>query len=276
MIGLLKNNTENNYPKAIGISLALLAGFLLLSFFYIVSQAELPEEVGIGGIIVNYGTADEGMGNDYMSVEEPSVDPNANGKAPDKITPNEEVTQNTQATNADNNIVTDDNSDAVSLNTKPNNTNSAPTQKTEDKPAKPVINQNALYKGNKNKGTGTGDGNGAVAGNQGKPEGDPLASNYDGTGSGNGGVALSLTSRKFVNLPSIKDDGQKSGKIVVEIRVDKNGIVTSAKAGARGTTLTDATLWDKCEDAALGSRFNTLVSAPDTQIGTIVFNFKVK
>ena len=121
-----------------------------------------------------------------------------------------------------------------------------------------------------------GDGNGTVAGNQGKPEGDPLSSNYDGTGSGNGGIALSLASRRFINLPSIKDNGQKSGKVVVEIRVDKNGIVTSAKAGARGTTLSDADLWDKCEAAAVGSRFNTLESAPETQIGTIVFNFKVK
>lgn len=276
MISILQNDGENNYPKAIAISVGLMVAFLLASIFYIVSQAQEPEEVGIGGIIVNYGTADEGMGNDYMSVEEPSVDPNANGKAPDKITPNEAVTQNTQSANADNNIVTDDNSDNVSLNTKPNTSKNAPTQKTEDKPATPVINQNALYKGNKNKGTGTGDGTGTVAGNQGKPEGDPLSDSYDGTGSGNGGVALSLRSRRFVNLPSIKDEGQKSGKIVVEIRVDKNGVVTSAKAGGRGTTLTDPLLWDKCEDAALGSRFNTLESAPETQVGTIVFNFKVK
>ncbi|WP_442796118.1 energy transducer TonB [Pelobium manganitolerans] len=273
---LLKSDNDNNYPKAIAISVGLLVAFLLLSIFYIVNRAAPPEEVGIGGIIVNYGTSDEGMGNDYMSVEEPSVDPNANNKAPDKITPNEEVTANTQSVNADNNIVTDDNSDAVSLNTKNNATKNAPTQKTEDKPAKPVINQNALYKGNKNKGTGTGDGTGGAPGNQGKPEGDPLADNYDGTGSGNGGVALSLKSRRFVNLPVIKDDGQKSGKVVVEIRVDKNGVVTSAKAGGRGTTLTDPVLWDKCEDAALGSRFNTLENAPDMQVGTIVFNFKVK
>nr|WP_294897671.1 energy transducer TonB [uncultured Pedobacter sp.] len=276
MIGSLNNNPDNNYPKAIAISVGLLTAFLLLSIFYIVSKQQPPEEVGVGGIIVNYGTSDQGMGTDYMSVEEPSIDPNANGKAPDKITPNEQVTQNTKSANADNNIVTDDNSDAVSLNTKANATKTAPTQKTEDKPATPVINQNALYKGNKNKGTGTGDGNGNVAGNQGKPEGDPLADNYDGTGSGNGGVGLSLKSRRFVNLPVIKDDGQKSGRIVVEIRVDKNGVVTSAKAGGRGTTLTDPKLWDKCENAALGSRFNALDKAPDTQLGTIVFNFKVK
>ena len=276
MISILKNNPDNNYPKAIAVSVIILTGLLLLSIFYIVSKASPPEEVGIGGIIVNYGTSDEGMGNDYMSVEEPSVDPNANGKTPDKITPENQVTQNTNAENAANNIVTDDNSDNVSLNNKPNTSKNAPTQQTEDKPATPVINQNALYKGKKNSGTGQGDGTGTVAGNQGKPEGDPLSDNYNGTGSGNGGVGLSLVSRKFVSLPSIKDDGQKSGKIVVEIRVDKNGNVISAKAGARGTTLTDPLLWDKCEAAALGSRFNTLASAPDTQIGSIVFNFKVK
>ena len=276
MISILKNNPDNNYPKAIAVSVIILTSLLLLSIFYIVSKASPPEEVGIGGIIVNYGTSDEGMGNDYMSVEEPSVDPNANGKTPDKITPENQVTQNTNAENAANNIVTDDNSDNVSLNNKPNTSKSAPTQQTEDKPATPVINQNALYKGKKNSGTGQGDGTGTVAGNQGKPEGDPLSDNYNGTGSGNGGVGLSLVSRKFVSLPSIKDDGQKSGNIVVEIRVDKNGNVMSAKAGARGTTLTDPLLWDKCEAAALGSRFNTLASAPDTQIGSIVFNFKVK
>ena len=276
MISILKNNPDNNYPKAIAVSVIILTSLLLLSIFYIVSKASPPEEVGIGGIIVNYGTSDEGMGNDYMSVEEPSVDPNANGKTPDKITPENQVTQNTNAENAANNIVTDDNSDNVSLNNKPNTSKNAPTQQTEDKPATPVINQNALYKGKKNSGTGQGDGTGTVAGNQGKPEGDPLSDNYNGTGSGNGGVALDLKSRKFVNSPKISDDGQKSGKIVVEIRVDKNGNVISAKAGARGTTLTDPLLWDKCEAAALGSRFNTLASAPDTQIGSIVFNFKVK
>ena len=276
MIGTIKNNSENNYPKAIAISVAILVGLVLLSIFYIVSRAQPQEEVGIGGIIVNYGTSDQGMGDDYMSVEEPSVDPNANLTPPDKIIPNTNPTQNTNTATADNNIVTQDNEDAVSINTKEKSTNNAPTTTKETKPSTPAINQNALYKGKKNTGTGLGDGTGTVAGNQGKPEGDPLSNSYDGTGSGNGGIALSLTSRKFVNLPSISDKGQKSGKIVVEIRVDQYGVVTRAKAGARGTTLSDADLWEKCETAALGSRFNTLASAPETQVGTIVFNFKVK
>lgn len=276
MINYLNSNPENNYPKAIAVSVGILVGFLLLSIFYIVSRAAPEEEVGIGGIIVNYGTSDEGMGDDYMSIEEPSVDPNANLTPPDKIIPNTTPSENVTTVSSENNIVTQDNVDAVAVKTKTTTTNTAPTQNTEVKEAKPVVNQNALYKGKKSTGTGAGDGTGAVAGNQGKPEGDPLANNYDGTGSGNGGIALTLASRRFITSPSIKDDGQKSGKIVVEIRVDKNGYVTRAKAGARGTTLSDANLWEKCEAAAEGSRFNTLESAPDTQIGYIVFNFKVK
>ncbi|MFD1631571.1 energy transducer TonB [Pseudopedobacter beijingensis] len=278
MINILKTSPENNYPKAIAISIALLVGFLILSIFYIINKAEPMEEVGTGGIIVNYGTSDIGMGDDYMSVDEVSADPNANQTAPDKITPNAEATpEKTVNQPTESKVVTQDFQDAPAVNTKTEKTNTAPaTQNTEAKETKPTVNQNALYKGKKSQGTGIGDGTGDEAGNQGKAQGDPFANNYDGTGSGNGGVALDIKSRRFVSTPVIKDDGQKSGKIVVEIRVDKHGNVIAAKAGARGTTLPDRDLWDKCETAALGSRFNTLDSAPETQIGYITFNFKVK
>lgn len=268
---------DNNYPKAIAISVAILVGLVLLSLFYVISQNQTPpEEVGIGGITVNYGTTDEGMGSDYMSIKEPSVAPNANNKAPDKVTPDENTpTQNPTTQATDKSIVTQDFEDAVSLNTKPNSSNNAPTQKTEAKESKPVINQNALYKGKKNSGTGEGDGNGKVAGNQGKFEGDPLSNSYEGTGSGNGGVALSLVGRKFVVAPKINDDGQKTGIIAVNITVDKNGTIISAEAPARGSTLTDPILSDKCEKAVLGARFNKLDSAPEEQRGVVKFNFRV-
>jgi hypothetical protein len=133
-----------------------------------------------------------------------------------------------------------------------------------------------LYKGKKNNGTGEGDGTGSTPGNQGDPDGDPLAPNYGKGGSGNGNVRLSLENRRFVNLPSINDEGQTSGKVAVEIRVDKDGTVKYARAGAKGTTLSDLKLWRKCEEAVLGSRLNQLESAPDVQVGVVVFNFKVK
>ena len=271
-----KYNSDNNYPKAIAVSVAILVGFLVLSLFYIISKNQIPpEEVGIGGITVNYGTTDEGMGDDYMSIKEPSVAPNANKVAPDKVTTEEQPTKTPTSEATDKSIVTQDVEDAVSLNTKPNSANNLPSQKTEAKISKPSINQNALYKGKKNAGTGEGDGNGKVPGNQGKPEGDPLSNSYDGTGSGNGGVALTLAGRRFITAPIIRDDGQKTGKIAVNITVDKNGTVIDAQAPARGSTLTDPILSDKCERAVLGARFNKLDSAPDEQRGVVIFNFKV-
>jgi hypothetical protein len=275
MIGTIKNNSENNYPKAIAISVAILVGLVLLSIFYIVSRAQPQEEVGIGGIIVNYGTSDQGMGDDYMSVEEPSVDPNANLTPPDKIIPNTNPTQNTNTATADNNIVTQDNEDAVSINTKEKSTNNAPTTTKETKPSTPAINQNALYKGKKNTGTGLGDGTGTVAGNQGKPEGDPLSNSYDGTGSGNGGIAIDPKSGRWAVKPVIKDDGQESGKVVIKFRIDEAGNVISAVRD-RGTTLGNLRMISKCEQAILSSRILSSSSTSSNQYYTVTFNFIVK
>ncbi|HYK76287.1 MAG TPA: energy transducer TonB [Daejeonella sp.] len=269
---------ENNYPKAFAISTAIMAGFLALSFFIIASRATPPEEVGTGGIIVNYGTSDIGMGDDYMSVDEPSVAPNANQTAPDKVVTNPTPVPTPSSEVSDKSIVTQNAEDAPEIVTKKekSTTTAPPTVSLPAKENKPAVNQNALYKGKQNDGVGKGDGTGDAPGNQGSKDGDPLAPNYGEGGSGFGSVSLTLANRKFVDIPRIEDQGQSSGKIAVEIRVDKNGEVVFARAGARGTTLSDLALWRKCESAVLGARLNRLESAPDVQVGVVMFNFKVK
>jgi TonB family protein len=87
-------------------------------------------------------------------------------------------------------------------------------------------------------------------------------------------MSLSLASRKFVRYPSITDDGKQDGTVAVEIHVGKDGSVISARVVLRGTTITDRTLWQKCVDAVKGARLNQLETAPDEQVGRIVFNFK--
>jgi hypothetical protein len=265
---------ENNYPRAFAATGIILAAVIALCYF-IVFQSPPKEQDGTGGILVNYGTVDEGMGDDYMSVEEPSVAEKANQTKPDKVTPAPPTEEKQQVDNSDKNVVTQNNEDApeVTANTKKPSTTVAtqPTTKTE---AKPTVNQNALYKGKTNNGTGEGDGTGSTPGNQGKPTGSTLTNNYNGTGSGNGGN-LNLFQRSFVSRPTVTDDKRHSGKVVVDIRVDKNGVVVYANAGARGTTITDAALLQKCEDALLNSRFNASETAPDAQPGTMTFVFKV-
>ncbi len=51
-----------------------------------------------------------------------------------------------------------------------------------------------------------------------------------------------MPQRNFVSKPTVSDDSRRTGKIVVDIRVDKNGNVVYERAGARGTTINDSNL----------------------------------
>ncbi|HLT41248.1 MAG TPA: hypothetical protein VKZ95_00970, partial [Sphingobacteriaceae bacterium] len=117
---------------------------------------------------------------------------------------------------------------------------------------------------------------GTVAGNQGTPDGDPLSPDYGEGGSGFGNTSLSLENRRFVSPPRIEDNGQLAGRVAVEITVNRQGTIISARAGVRGSTLNDPVLWEKCERAAMGAQLNQLENAPQTQRGVIMFVFKVR
>jgi hypothetical protein len=268
------NKEENNYPKALAISTAIMVIFIALSFFILIGTFQPAEEFGMGGMVVNYGTSVEGMGTDYTSIEEPSSDPNANNQPPDKVVPDQEVTPTKSVQSTDKEIVTQTTEEAVSISSKKTNSKAAPTTSTVDKPAKEVINQNAIYKGKAKTGTGGGDGTGTTPGNQGSVNGDPLATNYGPGGSGFGNNPIAL--RRFTNLVTPQDDGQKTGKIAVRISINKEGVVVDAVPGVKGTTLQDLDLWAKCKAAVMGARLNQSDAAPDLQVGVVVFNFKVK
>ena len=77
---------ENNYPKAILLSSLIVLLFLLASYFIVIHEPFKQEDIGFGGIIVNYGTSEQGMGAGNMRVEEPSVNPDAKHDLLDKVT----------------------------------------------------------------------------------------------------------------------------------------------------------------------------------------------
>ncbi len=271
---MIYHEEENNYPKALAISTGIMALFLALSFFIAIGTFEPPVEAGMGGIVVNYGTSVEGMGTDYTSLEEPSADPNANNEMPDKVVPVPQEPTKSVVESSAKEIQTQSTEEAVAVNTKKSTSTAAPTAAAEEKPATPTINQNALYKGKKSTGTGKGDGTGSTPGNQGSINGDPLSNNYGEGGSGFGETPIAL--RRFTNLVTPQDDGQKTGKIAVRISINKQGIVINAVPGVKGTTLNDRELWQKCKDAVMGARLNQSENAPDVQVGVVIFNFKVK
>jgi len=261
---------ENNYPKAFLATGVILAVIMALCYF-IVFQSPPKQEDGTGGILVNYGTTDQGMGADYTSTEQPSVAEKANHLQPNKVTPTP-PTEKVQEESSDKKVVTQNNEDAPAVAT----TNKKPsanvaTQATKSV-AKPVVNQNALYKGKSNGGTGAGDGTTNTPGNQGKPTGSTLTNNYNGTGSGNGGTGMS--NRNFVSSPAKPQVHNISGIVFIDFRVDKQGNIVQVGVG-RGTTIDDNDLIDKCINAVKNSKVSSSDSAPDSQQGRVKFVFNL-
>ena len=265
---------ENNYPKAFWISSAVMGGLLLISFVIMIGST-LPE-FGTGGIIVNYGTSDVGMGDDYMTVDEPSMDPNANNVRPDRINPQEETQPTPSQQVTERSVATQDMDDAPAV--VANETKKANAEETtvEKKDSKPAVNPNALYTGRRNDAPGRGDGEGGAPGNQGSVQGDPLAANYGEGGSGFGSEGLTIANRRWVVPPRIDDNGQQAGVVAVEVHVARNGLVTYARAGVKGTTLPDRSLWEKCEQALRGARLNELERAPTVQKAVVHVRFMLK
>ncbi|MEY4605151.1 MAG: hypothetical protein RIT43_2443, partial [Bacteroidota bacterium] len=109
-----------------------------------------------------------------------------------------------------------------------------------------------------------------------RPNEDSSKGSSEATGSGSGagiGTGFVLAGREMRFKPRVEDNSKEQGRVVIEILVDKDGVVVRADGPARGSTSSDTTLIRKCKDAALKTRFSPSVSGLDEQRGTITFNF---
>lgn len=164
-----------------------------------------------------------------------------------------------------------------------------PQQPPVEEPPRPAVNQQALFPGRAvaSNPTQSGAGTGGAPGNQGRPDGAGSVAgvgdgNGAGTGSGQGagtggsGIGYNVGSRKALALPPPEYPGQKNGRVVVKVWVNKEGKVTKAQAGEKGSTLYDKSFLSASEQAALQAHFDVAADAPEQQVGTITYVFKLK
>ncbi len=265
---------ENNYPKAFGIAGSIM-GFLVLVSFFIMIGNRLPQ-FGMGGMVVNYGTAEFGMGDDYMTVDEPSMHPNANEVNPDMIDPNLSPDLSPSQQISDRSVVTQDMEDAPAVAANETKKANATETTVDKKDSQPTVNPNALYKGRQNTSTGRGDGTSNVAGNQGSNLGDPLASNYGEGGSGYGNTPLSITNMSWVIGPKFQDDGQYEGVIAVEVFFGNDGSVIRTNVIPKGTTISLQSAWNDAERAFRGARLNAASRSSTGQRAVFHVVFKLR
>lgn len=95
------------------------------------------------------------------------------------------------------------------------------------------------------------------------------------TGAGDG-ISFSLGGRSALKLPTPEYPPKKSGTVVVEVTVDRNGNVTNVRGGVRGSTTNDTELINAAERVAHRAKFDVSQKAPAYQTGTITYVFRLQ
>ncbi len=242
-------NRHRLYSIILSLLLFISVLIILMSFYILKpSDVKFPDPEGI---VVNFGFLEEAEGD----IEEIS----ANNETKENL---EEVIENENNSNFDNeNYITDNKSKNFTVKKK---------ERKKEKP-KPKPKPKALFPGKKKTGSqGTSKG----AGNQGYEEGDKNSNIY-GKSKGSG-ISYSLNGRNAVYLPKSSYPGNESGKIVVEIVVNRNGNVVQTRAGIKGTTTYNTALHKAAKQAAMKTKFSSSQDAPFHQKGYLVYNFYLR
>jgi colicin import membrane protein len=232
-----------------------------------------PEEEGI---LINFGTDETGLGDRepmYSEIPEEVPPPPQEATTPEE-TKEEIIAQDFEEAPVVKKPEVEKRKEVkeVPVVKKPVVAKETPPPPVEEPPK---VDERALYKGRASTDETSGsEGITQGEGNQGSPTGSPDSDNYlNGLSSGRGGIDFSLAGRNPLSLPKPEYNVQESGKVVVKIRVNQEGIVTYAEAGAPGTNTLNKELLDAAHKAALKARFNSSPDAAYTQQGTITYHF---
>lgn len=125
-------------------------------------------------------------------------------------------------------------------------------------------------------GSGSGNGNTGTPGNQGDPNGDPNASNLEGISTGDGRVSGGLGGRGVLASPPVRENSQRSGRVVVKVCVGPDGSISSAEYTQNGSNTADPGLVRAAVNNAKKWKFKADPTAPAQQCGRITYDFKVQ
>lgn len=268
--------THKNKRKGI-VATLIFHALLVVALFFLAMRTPLPLP-GEEGVEVDLGYSDQGMGLVQPEVAggQPSVSsPQTAEAAADKE--EDILTQNIEETPA---IAPKEKPKETSKpKPKPEKPIEKPTTPVETKPEpvevpQPKVNKRALFKGSgETSGNAGSEGITGNPGDQGQPNGLKDVKRYEGQGGQGNGPAFSLGGRGALKLAEPTAIFREQGNVVVDIWVDRRGLVTKAEVSVKGTTVVDANLRSLAVKAALNSRFTEDNQSTSLQKGTITYTF---
>lgn len=255
--------------KRRGLIGTLLVHILLLIVFALYGLTYMeprPEQ----GMLINFGTSDVGSGD---------VQPDTPGEAENQEVQETEVSEPIETTpvQAEQEVLTQNNTEAISVPKEKSQEEIEAERKAEEERKKQEEYQNKLKNiWNKSQSGGGSEGDDNQAGDKGQLDGEKSGGAYSGTpGGGGGGGDYQLAGRNALSKVKPKYDCQEIGKIVVRVRVNRLGETTSADVVLRESTNSADCLTSRAKAAALKTKWEPKPDAPETQIGTITYNFQL-
>lgn len=286
----------NEEKKSMAITTAVVGVLLMiLIFIRFANSVDISELAGGGGggVEINFGDSDLGMGPDFTSEVLNVTEANKKSAAAREPEVEEEI------------LAQENTRDVRDYTVVKKTTTTKDKPKTITKPVKEqpktrqvsdfVKNAASSLNGNKS----GGDGDDGVAGNKGRKDGSLNSSNYygdggsgggtgggHGTGNGSGigagsgsgtggGNGYSLSGRKATLTPKPQSNCNEAGTIVISVTVDRNGNVVNAKPLLKGSSTSSTCLRNAAIKAAKATKWEPKASASAEQIGSIVYNFKL-
>lgn len=293
----LQNSDLRKLPseKSKGLAGTIIIHLILLLVLVFVSFSVPPPPVYEEGIEVNFGTSETGFGDlepapvaeqidavppppaneSVKTVEEPLLTQD-DEEAPEvkKVDPEAEKKKKEQAE------LDRIKHEELEAEKKRKELEEAETKRIEaekKREAEMRDKMKSAFDGKNAGSTSTSEGNTSGKDNQGDKDGG-VTSNVRGPGggTGNSGPSYNLEGRTSIYLPDPKLDYQKEGKVVVQIRVNRDGKVIYANPGEKGSDLLDTPFLDAAKKAAMEAKFKPDPNAKEIQVGTITYNFKLK
>lgn len=261
-------DTQHKRKSAV-ITAIILILFIIGIFNYGMKYLDPPIEYGLA---INFGTSEVGSGEPVEKIKSQAT--------PQQEEVVEEQVEETPEEIIKEEIITNDTAEQVPVVEKKVEKKEAvketPKEKPKPKPSKETTDAlNSLLNGTSKDGANTGEGDDKQSGVKGNEKGDPNSDKYYGnSGSGSGGN-YNLAGRNALLKPKEKPNCQEEGTVVVSIEVDRNGKVTKATPGARGTTNSASCLYDAAKKAALRTKWNADSNARVKEIGTIIYKFSL-
>lgn len=263
--------------------ITVLISVILLLLLFVVGPQYLdpPEEYGVA---VNFGTTDFGSGNKPLSQPKKAIKEQIEESQPEtsKVEP-------TKAESKTEEVITEDNAEEIAIKKQREAEAKAKAeaerierqkreaeerkQREEDEKRKKLDNLIGGVKNSDGK-TNGGEGPDNEGGNKGQLDGDPYAPSYfGGSDPGKGGVGYGLGGRGKPSRDIYKQNCNEYGLVVVRIEVNRQGKVTKAVPGIKGTTNTHPCLLGPAKKIAESHKWPSDPNAPTRQIGFVSINF---